>query len=115
LRQGSTGAGSSHATLAPAARLLLLACCNPLARQFCRAQTKAETNTRTGNFNSAAMGGFKNAVPAAAGVATTYYSTKKGANFGGYCSNASCPSQALVGTKQVSFCAGMVRAARRFC
>jgi hypothetical protein len=61
------------------------------------------------------MGGFKNAVPAAAGVATTYYSTKKGANFGGYCSNASCPSQALAGAKQVSFCAGMVRAARRFC
>jgi hypothetical protein len=43
----------------------------------------------------------------AAGEATAYYTTKKGANFGGYCANAACVTQALA-SKQVSFCAGMV-------
>jgi hypothetical protein len=44
-------------------------------------------------------------------VATSYYSTKKGVNFGGHCGNASCPSQALA-DKQVAFAAGMVRPGR---
>ena len=53
------------------------------------------------------MGLFTTPVACAGGAATSYYKSAPGANFGGFCKNLRCPSQALA-EKQVAHNAGMV-------